>query len=114
MEALSLATESFPVIITPRGLEAVRRFRPENIAYLRELPRLLEEGEAGRHALVKGNDVVGIWDTDGDALQAGYERFGDEQVFIKKIDSRDLERLPVWEKYLEETACSSEATTTME
>jgi hypothetical protein len=44
--------------------------------YKREAGRLLAEGHQGKYALVKGNQVVSLWDTWGDAVQAGFERFG--------------------------------------
>jgi hypothetical protein len=63
------------------------------IVYLSELPRLLEAGHAGRHALVMGDEVISVWDTQRDVLQAGYERFGFGQFTVKKIDPRDPGRL---------------------
>jgi hypothetical protein len=65
----------------------------EFATYLRELPRLLAEGHADRYALIKGEQVVSIWDTQRDVLQAGYERFGLDQFCVKKIDARDPERI---------------------
>jgi hypothetical protein len=65
----------------------------EIATYQKELPRLLAEGHAGRHAVVHGNDIVNIWDTYADALQYAYERFGlDTRFAVKKIDPRDVER----------------------
>jgi hypothetical protein len=76
----------------PHAEEAMQLYEKEIAAYLRELPRLLEDGEEGRHALVKGDEILSIWDSDGDAIQAGCERFGLEPIFVKKIDGRDLQR----------------------
>jgi hypothetical protein len=53
--------------------------------YKREVVRLLAEGEVGRHALVKGDAVVSIWDTRRDAIQAGRERFGLEVFMVHEI-----------------------------
>jgi hypothetical protein len=47
----------------------------EFATFLRELPRLLLEGHEGRHALIKGDEVLSVWDTFEDAYQAGCERF---------------------------------------
>ena len=80
------------ITVTPSGLEALKRSEKEIAAYRRELPRLLEEGEAGRYALVRGDQLVSIWDTQGDAIQAGCDKFGLEFFYIKKIDTRDPER----------------------
>jgi len=60
--------------------------------YRRQLPRLLQEGHAGRYALIKDDQVVSIWDTVGDALQAAGERFGAEAVATYRINPLDLER----------------------
>jgi hypothetical protein len=79
-----------PALSPPAGSGAVA---PEFAAYLRELPRLLAEGHAGRYALLKGDEVLSVWDTQRDVLQAGYERFGLEPFTVKKIDPHDPERL---------------------
>ena len=67
----------------------------EIAVYRREIPRLVEEGHAGRYALIKDDQILSIWDTQRDALQAARERFGLEPVAVKKIDPRDLDRLPL-------------------
>jgi hypothetical protein len=59
--------------------------------YRKELPRLLAAGQAGRFVLIKGEKVVGIWDTQAEAIQAGRERYGLEPLAIKRIDPRDVE-----------------------
>jgi hypothetical protein len=65
----------------------------EIATYRRELPRLLEEGQEGRFILLLGSQILSLWDTCGDALQAGYERFGpDGRFVVKLIDPRDRER----------------------
>jgi hypothetical protein len=85
--------ESSPTIrVTESGRQALKLYEREIATYLRELPRLLAEGHAGRHALVKDNDVLSVWDTQADAIQAGCERFGIEPIFVKTIDPRDPER----------------------
>jgi hypothetical protein len=65
----------------------------ELATYRRELPRLLEEGETGRFALIRGEQVVSVWDTYRDATQYGYERFADAPFMVQRIDGRDSERL---------------------
>jgi hypothetical protein len=69
------------------GLLKIKR---EIKTYRRELPRLLAEGQEGRVALIKGDEVVSIWDTFDDAYQAGRERFGLDVFIAQPIDSRDL------------------------
>jgi hypothetical protein len=44
--------------------------------FQRERDRLLAEGHKGRFALVKGDDVVGVFADEDSALIVGYERFG--------------------------------------
>lgn len=56
--------------------------------YGRELPKLLEDGEAGRFAVIQGDKVFSTWDTYRDALQYGYERFGDQPFMVQQIDAR--------------------------
>jgi len=54
-------------------------------AYKREVGRLLAEGHVGRHALVKGDVVISIWDTYRDAMQAGRQQFGLEKFMVHEI-----------------------------
>jgi len=71
----------------------IQAIRTEVRTYLRELPRLLAEGQEGRHALIKGDQVLSVWDTSEDAYQAGRERFGIGVPFLAQpIDPRDLTR----------------------
>jgi hypothetical protein len=74
---------------------------PENIrpiatglnAFLREVPRLVDEGEEGRYALIDSGRFLGTWGTYSDALKAGYEKFGaDGQFIVQKIDRRKYEQ----------------------
>ena len=46
------------------------------------LPGLLADGYEGKHVLVQGDQVLTVWDTLADALQAGYERFGLDVPFL--------------------------------
>jgi hypothetical protein len=64
----------------------------EIATFERELPRLLTEGEAGRWAVVKGNEVVSVWDTVNDALQAAHERLGLEPFLLREV--REEQRIP--------------------
>ena len=77
--------------------EALKLYAREITTYLRDLPRLLAEGQAGNHALVKGDEVLGIWSTHEMAIQAGRARFGLEPIFVKTIDPRDLQRFAILE-----------------
>jgi hypothetical protein len=76
--------------------EKLAPLRTELETYYRELPRLLEEGEAGRFAVVKGDTVHGAWDTYRDALQHGYDRFGMERFAVQVVDARYLQVFEKW------------------
>jgi hypothetical protein len=72
-----------PITIPPSGRQALDLYKKQIATYVRELPRLLEEGYAWKHALVKGDELLSIWDTQNDAVQAGVERFGLEPFFCQ-------------------------------
>jgi hypothetical protein len=73
--------------------ESIRPMAAEVNTYLRELPRLLHEGDEGRYALIHGGQLLSVWHTFGDAIEVGYERFGLDGRFVaKRVDRRDLER----------------------
>jgi hypothetical protein len=82
-----------PIYPVP-GTQAPFPLAEEWETYKRELCRLLDEGNAGRHAVLHGDQVESIWDTYSDALQHAYDRFGLEKRFaVKRIDPRDEKRL---------------------
>ena len=74
---------------TASGWEAVKIFEKEIETYLRELPRLLNEGYRGKTVLVRGDQIHSIWDTRADAVLAGRILFGLDPIFVKTIDHRD-------------------------
>jgi hypothetical protein len=45
---------------------------------------------AGKYALVHQDDVVGIFDTDTDAIREGYRQFGNVPFLVKKIEAVDI------------------------
>lgn len=92
--------------ITASGEKALKLYEKEIATYVRELPRLLEAGEAGRHALIKGDEILSIWDTQGDAVQAGREKFGLDPICVKTIDERDIKRFASLEER-KNTPCQS-------
>lgn len=65
--------------------KAAELLATELATYQRELPRLLTAGEQGRWALVQGNDVVSMWDTFSDAVQAGHDRFGLTPFLVQQV-----------------------------
>jgi hypothetical protein len=60
-------------------------FEKERCVYLREMPRWLAEGQEGRFVLIKGEEVIGFWDTRSAALNAGRQRFGMVPVYVSEI-----------------------------
>jgi hypothetical protein len=53
--------------------------------YRREVGRLLAEGHEGKWVLVKGEEIVGIWDTRQEAFAAASERFFRQAVHVRQI-----------------------------
>lgn len=51
--------------------------------YKTKLPNLL--GQLGKFALVKGQEVIGVYDSYEDALKFGYEKFKLEPFLVKRI-----------------------------
>jgi hypothetical protein len=43
--------------------------------YRREVGRLLAEGQEGKFALIKGNQIIGIYETWDEARRAGLEKY---------------------------------------
>lgn len=74
---------------TPEELERAER---AFAAYRHELPQLLAQGHAGRFALIREGQIVSIWDTQGDAIQAGRLLFGMEPIAVQKINPLDVQR----------------------
>jgi hypothetical protein len=56
--------------------------------YRRELPKLV--ANAGKFALIQGDQVAGIWETYQDALQEGYRVFGLKPFLVKPIQAVEL------------------------
>jgi hypothetical protein len=42
---------------------------------------------AGRYVLIHGDQVAGVWDSYEDALRVGYDKFGLNPFFIRKIET---------------------------
>jgi hypothetical protein len=53
--------------------------------YRREIGRLLAEGHQGRFVLIRGEEIVGLYDDWSTARQAGWTRFGREPFFVHAI-----------------------------
>ena len=57
--------------------------------YRREVGRLLAEGNAGRYVLIKGERIVGVWETRPEAVAAGYKHFLGAPFLVHPIQERE-------------------------
>ena len=57
--------------------------------YRREVARLLAEGNEGRYVLIKGQQIIGIWDTQEDASMTGHKLFLLQSFLIHQIQERE-------------------------
>ena len=53
--------------------------------YERKKPDLL--AQAGKFALIKGDEVLGVYESYADALKIGYEKCGLSPFLVKKIQA---------------------------
>jgi hypothetical protein len=53
--------------------------------YRREIGRLLAEGHEGRFVLIKGEEILGFFDTWDDARLAGLKRFLREVFLVQEV-----------------------------
>jgi len=57
--------------------------------YRREVGRLLAEGNEGRYVVIKGREIVGIGDTQKEALAAADQRSPLQPFLIQQIRERE-------------------------
>lgn len=57
--------------------------------YRREVGRLLAEGQEGKYALIKGDEIIGIYDTWDAAREAGLEKYLLQPHVVRRILSRE-------------------------
>jgi hypothetical protein len=57
--------------------------------YRREVGRLLAEGQEGRFVLIKGEVVIGIWDTRAEAKAAALQKYLMQPCLIHQVRSRE-------------------------
>ena len=57
--------------------------------FKREVQRLLREGHEGRYAVIKGDQIIGVWDGEWDAVEAGRDRFWPAPFMVEKIKYRE-------------------------
>ena len=62
----------------------------KELAYFdRHRPELLERAK-GKFALVKGDALIDTFDSQFDAIRAGYREFGNEPFLVKQIVAVDV------------------------
>jgi hypothetical protein len=57
--------------------------------YRREVGRLLAEGQEGRFLLIKGEKIVGIWDTQEEAEAVAFHKYPLEPCLIHQVQRRE-------------------------
>jgi hypothetical protein len=57
--------------------------------YRRELGRLLAEGHEGKWILIKGEQIVGIWNSQAEADQVRLQRFLMQDVLVQQVRSNE-------------------------
>src|SRR5262245_8151534 len=80
--------------------EERQRLARDFAGYRGELPRLLAEGHANRFALIHDGQVLGIWDTYGEARQAGYESCRDARFSVNRVNPLDVDRFALLDQKL--------------
>jgi hypothetical protein len=67
----------------------------ESQTYRREMPRWLAEGQEGKFVLIKGEEVIGLFEKEEDAMAVGRERYLLGPFLVQQIRSREpVLRLP--------------------
>jgi hypothetical protein len=57
--------------------------------YRREVGRLLAEGQEGKYALIKGDEIIGIYETWDEARRVGLEKYLLQGHMVRPILSRE-------------------------
>lgn len=57
----------------------------ELLKYRQELTRLLQEGQEGRFVLIQGDQLIGVWENEEEALRQGYDRFLMKPFLVKAV-----------------------------
>jgi hypothetical protein len=57
--------------------------------FLKQIGRLLAEGQAGKWLLIKGEEIIGIWGTEQEAHEVRIQQYPLEDVLLKQICERE-------------------------
>jgi hypothetical protein len=75
----------------PPALQPLPDMRPDSPlstewnVYRRERERLLAEGHEGRWVLIKGEEIIGLFDTRMEAREAGLTRLGRTDMLVHQV-----------------------------
>jgi hypothetical protein len=73
----------------------------EDQTYRREMPRLLAEGHEGKVALIKGDEIIGLFADFDEALRVGYQKYLNQPFMVQPI----REWVPVIFQLFSKLAC---------
>src|SRR3954447_6002107 len=83
---LNMSGSETPELLQPLwDLPANSPIKAEWDLFRRERPRLLAEGQEGRWVLIKGEEIIGPFDTYDEARNAGLARFGVVSMLVQQI-----------------------------
>ncbi len=51
---------------------------------------LRRDHPAGGVVVIKGSEILGVWNDRGDALQEGLKKFGNVEFLVRQIDRDDI------------------------
>ena len=72
-----MTTTNSPVL-----MQELEYFEKHRIELFKDAP--------GKYALVKGEALIGIFDTELEAIRAGYQRIGNEPFLVKHVVEADV------------------------
>jgi hypothetical protein len=68
-----------------RPLESGHPLYEEWELYRREVARLIAGGQEGKHVLIRGDQIIGIWDARDEANQEGLRRYLLQPYLVHQI-----------------------------
>ena len=86
--SLKFAHVDFDLMTTTKTAHATP-FGEELATYEANKVTLLKS-HAGKFALVHKSELVGVFDSEANALEAGYQRFGPVPLYIRQVLPEDL------------------------
>lgn len=75
----------YPACVLIKGKFMAELLKEELETYWKNKKKLVDESN-GRYVLIKGTSIIGIYESEKDALQDGITRFGNVPFLVKKIE----------------------------